>query len=86
MDIIDKLFQIEGNRVITKKELIHFLKDRIDIVLSRLGMASMFGLEKGNISTWFYQQLSTVKVPDFFATTQLQYTRNWAKHKLVFNK
>ena len=86
MDIIDKLFQIEGNRVVTKEELIHFLKDRIDIVLSRLGMAPMFGLEKGNISTWFYQQLSTVKVPDFFATTQLQYTRNWAKHKLVFNK
>ena len=86
LDIIDKLFEIEGNRVITKEELIHFLKDRIDIVLNRLGMASMFGLEKGNISTWFYQQLSTVKVPDFFATTQLQYTRNWAKHKLVFNK
>lgn len=84
--IIDKLFEVPGNRVVHKDELIHFLKDRINVVLERLGMAPMFEQAKGEISNWFYQQLSTVKVPDFFATTQLQYTRNWAKHKLAFKK
>jgi len=84
--IIDKLFEIPGNRVVTKAELIHFLKDRINVVLERLGLPPMFQQEKGEISNWFYQQLSTVKVPDFFAATQLQYTRNWNKSKLVFNK
>ena len=84
--IIDKLFAIPGNRVVTKEELIHFLKDRINVVLERLGVSAMFQIEKGEISNWFYQQLSTVKVPDFFAATQLQYTRNWSKNKLVFNK
>lgn len=86
LEIIDKLFAIPGNRVVKKDELTHFLRDRIDTILVRLGYPPMFGEEKGLISTWFYQQLSTVKVSDFFATTQLQYTRNWAKHKLTFRK
>ena len=84
--INDLLFAIPGNRVVTKEELNHFLEDRVDVVLNRLEMPPMFGHDKGVISVWFYQQLSTVKVPDFFAATQLQYTRNWAKHRLGFKK
>ena len=84
--INDMLFEVEGNRVVTQHELTQFLKDRINVVLNRLEMKPMFGEEKGVISNWFYQQLSTVKVPDFFAATQLQYTRNWAKHRLGFKK
>lgn len=84
--IIRKLFEVPGNRVVTEAELVHFMEDRIDVVLNRLGRPVMFGHNKGVISMWFYQQLSTVKVPDFFATTQLQYRRNWAKHKLTFRK
>lgn len=82
--INDMLFQIPGNRVVTKEELNRFLEDRVDVVMQRLGMPPVFGHEKGVISNWFYQQLSTVKVPDFFVATQLQYRRNWAKHKLAF--
>ena len=82
--INDLLFAIPGNRVVTNQELQHFHEDRIDVVLGRLEMPPMFGHEKGLISTWFYQQLSSVKVPDFFATTQIQYRRDWAKHKLTF--
>lgn len=82
--IIDMLFEIDGNRVVSRDELKHFFKDRIDVVLARLGMPPMFGLEGGLISSWFYEQLSTVKVPDFFASTQLQYRRDWAKHRLTF--
>lgn len=85
--IIDKMFAIGTNRVVKKQECIEFLEDRLDVVRKRLGRPPMFGRAKqGVISGWFYQQLSTVKVPDFFAATQLQYTRNWAKHKLGFRK
>jgi hypothetical protein len=84
--IIDKLFEVPGNRVISKEELIGFLQDRVNIVLGYLNAPQMFKKERGEVSKWFYQQLSTVKVPDFFASTQLQYTRNWARHKLVFRK
>ena len=84
--IIKKLFEVPGNRVVNEPELIHFMEDRIDVVLGRLELAPLYGHEKGEISKWFYQQLSTVKVPDFFASTQIQYTRNWAKHRLTFRK
>ena len=84
--IIDMLFEVEGNRVVNKEELKHFFKDRIDVVLARLGMPAMFSIPNGVITGWFYEQLSTVKMPDFFAATQLQYRRDWKKHRLVFNK
>lgn len=82
--INDLLFQIPGNRVVQKHELNDFLEDRVNIVLERLGHEPMFKREKGEISDWFYQSLSTVKSPDFFSTTQLQYTRNWDKSLLNF--
>lgn len=84
--IIRKLFEIEGNRVVKESELLDFLEDRLNIVLNRLEMGPMFDKKAGVISNWFYQQLSTVKIPDFFASTQLQYTRNWKKYKLGFKK
>lgn len=82
--ITKKLFEVPGNRVVTEEELLAFHEDRIDVVLRRLEMEPLFGNKNGVISQWFYQQLSTVKVPDFFANTQLQYTRNWARYKLGF--
>lgn len=86
MHITDKLFAIPGNRVVTKQEVIEFFEDRLNVCLGYLEMRPMFDREPGAISQWFYQQLSTVKIPDFFATTQLQYTRNWKRHKLGFQR
>lgn len=87
LQIIDRMFEVGHNRVVKKEEDIEFLQDRLNVVRNRLGRPPMFVKEKqGVISKWFYQQLSTVKVPDFFAATQLQYTRNWAKQKLGFVK
>jgi len=82
--INEKLFAIPGNRVVTKQEVNDFLEDRLNIVSARLGLPPMFDRTNGTISGWFYDQLSSVKVPDFFKGTQLQYRRDWAKHKLAF--
>ena len=84
--MIERIFakSPETIRVVTKEEMQHFIRDRVNIVLDRLGMAPMFQQENGVISSWFYQSLSTYKYADFFSSTQLQYTRNWAKHKLAF--
>lgn len=85
--IIDKMFEVGKNRVVKKEECIEFLQDRMNVVNNRLERPPMFDKPKqGVISGWFYNQLSTVKVPDFFAATQLQYTRNWARHRLGFKK
>ena len=86
LQIIEQMFSVGHNRVVKKEELIDFLQDRINVVRNRLELPPMFEKKQGVISGWFYQQLSTVKVPDFFAATQLQYTRNWKKHELGFVK
>lgn len=82
--IIDRMFEKGESSVVTKQELIEFLQDRINICLARLGQAPLFDCQPGEISAWFYTQLSKVKVPDFFAATQVQYVKNWKKHKLTF--
>lgn len=82
--IIEMMFEIPGNRVVTAEELEDFVKDRVNIVLSRLNLGPMFDKSPGLISNWFYDQLNTVKVPDFFSGTQIQYRRNWDRYKLTF--
>lgn len=84
--IVEKVFakSPETIRVVTKEELQHFIRDRVNVVLQRLGVDPIFDQENGEVSQWFYQSLSTFKYSDFFTSTQLQYTRNWAKHELAF--
>lgn len=84
--IIEMVFAVEGVRVINKDEMMTFVRDRINVVLGYLGYPALFAQEKGVVSGWFYQQLNTFKFSDFFTTTQLQYTRNWSKHKLNFRR
>lgn len=84
--IIEKMFEIPGNRVVQKQEVIEFLQDRVNEVAARLGMRHVFDRKPGSITGWFYDQLNTKKIADFFAATQLQYRKDWKKHKLVFVK
>lgn len=85
--IIDLIFsnKPETIRTVTKEELLHFVRDRVNMVLSFFGLEPMFKQQPGVISEWFYANLSKYKHSDFFATTQVQYVRNWKKHQLTFN-
>lgn len=86
--MIDRIFAHapETIRTVSKDEMQHFIRDRTNVVLERLGQPKLFNQEPGVISGWFYQSLSTYKHSDFFASTQLQYTRNWNKEKLAFTE
>lgn len=84
--IIDMIFEKEGIRTITKEDLLQFVRNRIDIVMKYLSQPPLFAEREGAVSEWFYNQLSSYKYADFFAAQQVQYVRDWAKHKLVFKK
>ena len=88
--IIDRMWEFEKTtgttiRVVKREELIDFVQDRVNVVLGYLGYPPMFVKEKGTISEQFYLNVSSFKSSDFFANTQLQYKRNWARYKLKFN-
>ena len=82
--ITEMIFEKGGIRTITKEDMLHFIRNRIDIVLGYLNMKPLFKDSPGVVSEWFYNQLSMYKYSDFFAAQQIQYTRNWKKHKLTF--
>ena len=82
--IVDMIFEKGGIRTVSKEDMLLFIRNRIDVVLSYLKMKPLFGDKQGVVSEWFYNQLSTYKYADFFHSQQIQYVRNWQKHKLVF--
>lgn len=84
--IIELIFEKGGIRTVSEEDMLHFVRNRIDVVLSYLNMKPIFGDEPGLVSEWFYNQLSSYKYSDFFAAQQIQYVRDWAKHKLVFRE
>lgn len=89
--IIERMYSFEEStgtkiRVCTKEDLISFVQDRVNVVLGYLGYSPMFEKEKGVISEHFYLNISSFKLSDFFANTQLQYKRNWARYKLGFKE
>lgn len=85
--IIDLIYSVEPEsiRTIDKEDLKHFIRDRIDLVLTYLNTAPLFNNPKGVISLWFYENLSQFKYSDFFASTQVQYVKNWDKNSLTFD-
>ncbi len=82
--ICEKIFEKGGIRTIDKEDILHFIRDRINLVLSYLEMKPMFEQETGVVSSWFYNQLSSFKYSDFFSNQQVQYKRDWKKHELKF--
>lgn len=82
--IVDMIFEGGTIRTVTKGEILQFIRNRIDVVLSQLSMKPMYNEEEGVISEWFYEHLNSYKHSDFFYNLNTQYVRNWDKSKLKF--
>lgn len=80
-----RIFEKGNIRTITEEEILDFIKDRINMVLSYLNIKPLYEKETGVISEWFYSQLNSFKYSDFFQSQQLQYVRSWKKHDLKFD-
>ena len=85
--IVELLYSVqpETMRTINKEDLLHFIRDRTNLVCGYLNHEPIFKQEKGIVSEWFYNNLSSFKSSDFFASTQVQYTKNHNKASLGFN-
>lgn len=83
--IMDKFFsggRIEG---ITEKQLKTFIKTRINECLACLGYDDLYEIGSYNpIKDWFYDNISTLKLTDFFFKQSAQYSRNWNKSKFTW--
>lgn len=72
-----KLFEkgtIEG---ITQKQLDHFVESRIDLCLEQLGLSKIYFVKYNPIADWFYDNINSLRLHDFFSTSDGSYKRDW---------
>jgi len=66
--------EIEG---ITAEQMKTFVKGRINLCLSHLGIDPVFEVKNDIISEWFYDNINMVSFGDFFVGINSEYNRSW---------
>lgn len=75
--IVDMVFEkgeIEG---ITKEQMKMFVKSRVNICLTQLDLEPIFEISNNIIADWFYENINSVQLHDFFTGIGSSYNRNW---------
>lgn len=80
-NIISKIFEKGSIKGITDKQLKHFVESRLDICLKELGYKAEFKPSYNPIGEWFYNDLESTTLHDFFKSTGNDYTRNWIEKR-----
>jgi len=79
--IIDKIFENGAIKGITENQLKHFVESRLDICVENLGFKGIFKPTYNPIAKWFYKDLESSTLHDFFSSTGNDYNRNWIEGK-----
>jgi ribonucleotide reductase beta subunit family protein with ferritin-like domain len=82
--IIGKIFEKGNIKGISDKQLIHFVESRLDICLSNLGYKHIFNPTYNPIASWFYKDLESSTLHDFFSSQGSDYNRAWTEGKFVW--
>lgn len=75
--IVDMIFEkgeIEG---ITSEQMKTFVRGRLNLCLSHLGIPQIFDCKNDIIADWFYDNINQVQFNDFFTGVGNSYNRNW---------
>lgn len=75
--IVDMIFEkgeIEG---ITSEQMKTFIRGRLNLCLSHLGIPQVFDCKNDIIADWFYDSINTVSFNDFFTGVGNNYNRDW---------
>jgi ribonucleotide reductase beta subunit family protein with ferritin-like domain len=82
--IIDKIFEKGNIKGITDNQLKHFVESRLDICLENLGFKGIFKPTYNPIAKWFYKDLESSTLHDFFSSQGSDYNRAWTEGKFVW--
>lgn len=82
--IIQKMFEKGPIKNISAKQLINFVESRLDICLQNLGFKAIFKPTYNPIKEWFYLDLESSTLHDFFNTTGNDYSRDWIEARFVW--
>lgn len=82
--INNKIFEKGSIPGITCNQLDNFVQSRLDICLSRLKISPIFKPTYNPIATWFYNNLNSSILHDFFVKQGNDYSRNWNEKGFVW--
>ena len=77
--IIDMLFEKGPIKGITAEQMKHFVQARINLCLEQLGAEPMFEVTYDPISKWFYKNINSGQLHDFFHKQGNNYNRDWTE-------
>lgn len=82
--IISKIFEKGSIKGISDKQLIHFVESRLDVCLKNLGYKMLFKPSYNPIAEWFYKDIESSTLHDFFSSTGSDYNRAWTEGKFTW--
>ena len=83
--IIDKIFEKGAITGITDKQMKYFVQHRLDVCLEYLGIAKVFKPKYNPIADWFYSDINSYQMNDFFNAGGSEYTRNWSADSFTWD-
>lgn len=77
LKIIAKLFEKGKIPGITAHQLENFVKSRINVCFTDMGIGSVYEVTYDPVSEWFYKGINDYQFNDFFSGQGREYNRNW---------
>lgn len=77
--IVDLIFskgEIEG---ITSEQMKTFVKSRVNLCLEQLGVKPIFEVHNNIVGEWFYDNINSITLNDFFTGIGSSYNRHWSE-------
>lgn len=82
--IIDMIFE-KGDIVgITAHQMKQFIKSRLNLCLAQLDIEPIWEIDYDPISKWFYKNINSGQLHDFFHKQGNNYTRDWKEENFGF--
>mgnify|MGYP003655332356 FL=1 len=82
--IIDMIFEKGDIRGITEHQMKQFIKARLNLCLSQINLEPLYEVEYDPISKWFYKNINSGQLHDFFHKQGNNYNRDHSEAKFVW--
>jgi len=82
--IIDMIFEKGAIKGITDVQMKNFIQSRLNLCLGQLDIEPMFTVEYDPISQWFYKNINSGSLHDFFTKQGNNYSRDWSEGKFAW--
>lgn len=82
--IIEMIFEKGAIPGVNQEDLETFVKSRINLCMTNLGIPANYQIEANPIADWFYKGINSTQFHDFFNGTGSDYNRTWDEQGFTF--